>query len=118
MTSREGGLDWRPRPPSRSGYRHCLCSIINTEVAVKSCHWQIGFFDVRNLGQRGAGREVFFEFFHRVSFTLGYHFDAPVGHIANRAEHIMARRGAHDEEAKAHTLNTAGDQKSSGDHKE
>jgi hypothetical protein len=29
----------------------------------------------------------------------------------------MARGGAHYEEAKAHTLNNAGDQKSSGDHR-
>ena len=30
---------------------------------------------------------------------------------------MMARRGAHYEEAEAHTLNNAGDQKSSGNHR-
>jgi hypothetical protein len=30
---------------------------------------------------------------------------------------MMARRGAHNEEAKAHTLNNAGDQKPSGNHR-
>src|SRR5262245_45346073 len=66
---------------------------------------------------RWAGREVLFEFIHRVAFALGHHFDAPVRHVANRPEHMMARGGAHNEEAKAHTLNNAGDQKSSGDHR-
>src|SRR5262245_43985575 len=66
---------------------------------------------------RWAGREVLFEFIHRVALALGHHFNAPVRHVANRPQHVMARCGAHDEEAKAHTLNNAGDQKSSGDHR-
>src|SRR5262245_53652284 len=65
---------------------------------------------------RWAGREVLFEFIHRVALALGHHFDATVRHVANGPEHVMARGGAHYEEAKAHTLNNAGHQKSSADH--
>src|SRR5215510_6185782 len=112
--------------PTRAGNPHPYAfievifqppSIIDTEVAVESCHRQIGLFDVRDLGQRGAGREVLFEFIHRVALALGHHFNAPVRHVANLPQHVMAPCGAHDEEAKAHTLNNAGDQKSSGDHR-
>ena len=90
--------------------------MVNAEVSITTGDRQIGFFQVSDFGHHRPGCQIVLEFIHGIAAPFGNHFDAAIGQISNRAEHLMPGGGAHRKEAVPNALHRSGNDEASCNH--